>query len=45
MAITNFDFDFMRFRKLAAIASISLVAGALLSLAFNQVETEVIEYD
>ncbi len=38
MAITNFDFDFMRFRKLAAIASISLVAGALLSLAFNQVE-------
>ena len=38
MAITDFNFDFMRFRKLAGSASILLVFGALVSLAFNQVE-------
>ncbi|MCS5571741.1 MAG: protein translocase subunit SecF, partial [Pseudomonadales bacterium] len=38
MAVGDFNFDFMRFRKIAGGASILLVVGALLSLAVNQVE-------
>ncbi len=33
-----FDFDFMRFRKIAGVTSITLVIAALLSLSINQVE-------
>ena len=38
MVVGDFNFDFMRFRKIAGGASILLVVGALLSLAVNQVE-------
>lgn len=38
MAAPDFNFDFMRYRKAAGIASIVLVVGSLLSLAINQVE-------
>ena len=38
MAVGDFNFDFMRFRKIAGGASILLVVVALLSLAVNQVE-------
>ena len=33
-----FDFDFMRFRKIAGVMSITLVIAALLGLSINQVE-------
>lgn len=38
MAAPDFNFDFMRYRKAAGIASIVLLVGSLLSLAINQVE-------
>ena len=38
MSVTDFNFDFMRFRQIAGGSSILLVVAALLSLAVNQVE-------
>ena len=38
MAVTEFNFDFMRFRKIAGGTSILLVVAALLTLVVNQVE-------
>jgi preprotein translocase subunit SecF len=36
--VTGFDFDFMRFRKIAGGISIAVVLASLVSLAINQVE-------
>ncbi len=38
MALDNFNFDFMGYRKTAAIISVTLVLASIINLAINQVE-------
>ena len=38
MALDNFNFDFMGYRKKAAIISVTLVLASIINLAINQVE-------